>query len=567
MPGRPLVPLVIAVLAIAMPVRADDALVKRCWALAANAPEKVASYVTGALAKPRSPAVASQLRLCRGYALEQAGNVNEAMAEYETAVPLAERSGDNATLVNALSLRGELHHYRGEFIEAIEDLQRAYALAVRSSTANQRYVLNAIANLYADRRVAAYDRAIEYYRQVLASHQEEGNAAGVATAVFNIAATLDTKGDTAAAVVEFRRALELERKRKDAGAIAAVQRGLGIALGKLDRNEEALATLDEALATYVRERDEEAIATVRLARGTVLRKLGRAAEAARELERARVQFESTKSNRFLEKTLDEMALTYSAVGDWNRAYEARGDQLKLSETLSERQREEHVSRLRVQFETEKKEQENRALTRENALRTRALEDAARIRKLQGSVIVLSTLVVAFLIVLARRMRRLALTDELTRLPNRRRVMAVADERVRSARAHGAALSLLALDIDHFKKINDAYGHDAGDVVLRRVAEACRGALRRGDEIGRTGGEEFLIVLPGTDGAGAVDVAERVRAAVERIDVSDLHPALKITVSIGVAEWQRTDDFSATAKRADDLLYLAKQSGRNRVVFA
>jgi diguanylate cyclase (GGDEF)-like protein len=566
-PGHPL-RLALAALAFAMPLRADEALLKRCWSLALSEPKEVGALVSGALAKTRDASVVSQLRLCRGYALEQAGHVNEAMAEYESVMPLVERSGDKQTLVDALSLRGELRHYRGDFIPAIEDLQRAYALASQlGAEKQQRYVLNAIANLYADRRVAAYDRAIEYYRQLLEAHERAGNDAGVATAVFNIAATLDTKGDTAASLVEYRRALELERKRKDPIAIADVQRGLGIVLGKLDRNAEALATLDEALAAYVKVRDEESIAQVRLARGTVLRKLGRPAEAARELEAARARFELTKSNRFLEKTHDELALTYSVLGDWRAAYAARADQFKVRETLSERQREEHLSRLRVQFESEKKEQENRALLRENALRARALEDAGRIRKLQAIVIVLSAVVVAFLIGVARRMRRLALTDDLTKLPNRRRVMSVADERVRSARSHGSALSLLAIDIDHFKQINDTYGHDAGDVVLRRVAEACRRALRSGDEIGRTGGEEFLVVLPGTDGHTAAEVAERVRAAVERIEVSEVQPGLKITVSIGVTEWQPADDFGSVAKRADDLLYMAKQSGRNRVAAA
>jgi diguanylate cyclase (GGDEF)-like protein len=156
------------------------------------------------------------------------------------------------------------------------------------------------------------------------------------------------------------------------------------------------------------------------------------------------------------------------------------------------------------------------------------------------------------------MRDLALTDELTKLPNRRHLLAFADEQLRSARAGGKPFSMLALDIDHFKRINDTRGHDAGDVVLRTVAQTCQAALRQHDRIGRTGGEEFLVVLPETDARNAADIAERLRVGVE---------ATGVTISIGVTEWTAADDFTALARRADDCLYRAKEQGRNRVELA
>jgi diguanylate cyclase (GGDEF)-like protein len=123
-------------------------------------------------------------------------------------------------------------------------------------------------------------------------------------------------------------------------------------------------------------------------------------------------------------------------------------------------------------------------------------------------------------------------------------------------------------VDHFKRINDTFGHDVGDAVLRRVAQAARGALRHDDHIGRTGGEEFVVVLPHADAGQAVDVAERLRVAVERLDWSDVDAALRVTVSVGAAERVPADgDFAALARRADDSLYRAKEAGRNRVALA
>jgi diguanylate cyclase (GGDEF)-like protein len=128
--------------------------------------------------------------------------------------------------------------------------------------------------------------------------------------------------------------------------------------------------------------------------------------------------------------------------------------------------------------------------------------------------------------------------------------------------------VLVLDIDHFKRINDTFGHEVGDRVLHRVASTCRAALRQRDVIGRTGGEEFIVVMPDADAKVAVEVAERLRGAVERADWSDLDPELRVTVSVGATEWRPGDaDFAAVARRADESLYHAKERGRNRTELA
>jgi diguanylate cyclase (GGDEF)-like protein len=565
MPSRPFRPVVFAaVLLVPLLARADD-----CWSVAVNDAKAGIARANQELAKATKLVDKSEFTLCRGYAHDQLGEVNEAMADFEAGLVLARQSGDRSVIANALSLRGELRQYRGEFDRAIEDLHQAYELYTALGKAErQRYVLNSMANLYSDRRVAAYDKAIEYYRQLLALNEKDRGPREIATSHYNIAATLDSKGDYAAALAEYRIALGYERQVKDdPESIVYTLRGMALVLSKLGRQAEALARVDEALAGAIKSGDEELLAQVRLTRAGILRQVGRLQEAARELESVRTRFEKTESYRFLEKTHDERAQTYAALGDWRRAWEARGDLMAVREKLTDRLREEHVSRLRIQFDTEKKEQENRALVRENALRTRALADASRIRTLQAVVIVLGAALVAFLVVMARRMRRLALTDELTRLPNRRHLLSLADEQVRHAKSGGRGFSVLALDIDHFKRINDTYGHDAGDVVLRRVADTCRRALRRHDRIGRTGGEEFVVVLPDTNAQLAADVAERLRAAVAAADFSDIATDLAITISIGVTQWMSSDDFHAVAKRADDSLYRAKEGGRNRVVLA
>jgi diguanylate cyclase (GGDEF)-like protein len=169
---------------------------------------------------------------------------------------------------------------------------------------------------------------------------------------------------------------------------------------------------------------------------------------------------------------------------------------------------------------------------------------------------------------------MAITDPLTELPNHRefqRVLAAECERqsrYSSLRAPGHNLSVLLVDIDHFKAVNDGHGHPAGDHVLRNVAVALRHAMRAFDLVARYGGEEFGVVLPETDERGALHVAERARDAVSRVVHTIDDASLRVTVSIGVAT--APDDGMSPAQlvsAADAALYRSKAAGRNRVTHA
>lgn len=167
--------------------------------------------------------------------------------------------------------------------------------------------------------------------------------------------------------------------------------------------------------------------------------------------------------------------------------------------------------------------------------------------------------------LAIAMHEMANTDVLTRLPNRRRMLDVLYQEVgRTRRGHGV-FSLIMMDLDHFKSLNDRHGHDCGDAVLRALPAIAHGQLRTQDVFARWGGEEFLVLLPGTALDGATQVGERLRAAVAANPVQFEGRELKVTASFGVAEFRPDDDLDACIGHADSNLYLAKSGGRNRVV--
>jgi diguanylate cyclase (GGDEF)-like protein len=554
-----------------------DALQQQCWkspdpAVALAAAQEALALTTAAHDARNHARSLS----CRGNALEAAGRLDEASNDYGMARAEAERLGDRKLLADILMQSGYLRYYRGDMNAALVDLQKAYALyTALKLDDDRRTALATIAHVYADPSVAQYDRAIEYYRQVLPEYERAGNKTDLADTLYNLASTYESKGAFASALTEYRRALTAETQLKRLDEVAYVKRSIGVTLTKLNRADEALHWFDEALQTFIRSKDEERIAYVRQSRGIAYRKLGRIGDAISDLEASRARFEATKNTRFLEKTQDELAQAYASAGRWKDAYEARTAHAAMQRELAEKLREEHTSRLRVQFDAEKKEQENRALIRENALRARALDAAARVRRLQTIVLILGAAIIVVLTLLilrvirdSRRMRVMALTDELTRLPNRRHLLALGEDELRRTRDGGTPFSLVAFDIDYFKRINDTWGHAAGDVVLQRVAHACRTAVRPSDRIGRTGGEEFTVVLPATRVTDAVTVAERLRTAVEAIDCTDVDPSLHVTISLGVAEWTPADTTLARlAARADEVLYRAKEQGRNRVELA
>ena len=173
--------------------------------------------------------------------------------------------------------------------------------------------------------------------------------------------------------------------------------------------------------------------------------------------------------------------------------------------------------------------------------------------------------------LERRILRLASTDHLTGVLNRRAFIERMEAEIHRSGRQGTPFSLLLVDIDHFKEINDRFGHQAGDLVLKKFVEALSESVRPYDFVGRYGGEEFVVALAGTDGAQAGRVAERMRKGVEEMKIgqADGPQTIQITASFGVASSLpgAEETVDSLTRRADEAMYRAKDGGRNRVCTA
>jgi diguanylate cyclase (GGDEF)-like protein len=166
------------------------------------------------------------------------------------------------------------------------------------------------------------------------------------------------------------------------------------------------------------------------------------------------------------------------------------------------------------------------------------------------------------------LQRLASTDPLTGLLNRRRFEELALAEIDRALRYARPLSLLLIDLDHFKRVNDTYGHAVGDVTLKEAARRLLVAVRSTDRVARYGGEELAVLLPETPAAEAQELAERLRRTIGGLPINHEGLDVRVTASLGVASFQAADgDIAHLINRADAALYVAKQQGRDRVVFA
>jgi len=167
--------------------------------------------------------------------------------------------------------------------------------------------------------------------------------------------------------------------------------------------------------------------------------------------------------------------------------------------------------------------------------------------------------------LHQELERQATIDPLTGISNRRTLGELAARAIASAHRHRRRLAVVLVDADHFKRINDVYGHEVGDEALQIIAATLQCVVRGEDLFGRLGGEEFVIVMPDADETAARAGAERLRHAIEQVELMARHRRVPLRISIGVAVLDEGDDFASLLRRADQAMYAAKRGGRNRVM--
>jgi diguanylate cyclase (GGDEF)-like protein len=414
-----------------------------------------------------------------------------------------------------------------------------------------------------------YSQARHMYSQAIKAQHAAGLVREEAVTLHNLGRANENLKDWEAARKAFQESLQLNRQIKYGRGESYALRGLAAVENGLSNPRAALDLLQRAETLQRETPDARLQAQIKLARGIALHQLQQLPASIAALEDALQVFRQAASLSELHATYVELAAVNADLGNWRAGYGFLDKAAETAEQQFRSQVDQRFATLKVEFDTAAKDTENALLLRENEANAKLLAQQERARKLQAAVIGLIVILALVLLLLAlhhrrtsMRMSSLAMTDELTGVPNRRAVLSTLDP---LARADRGPCAVLIIDIDHFKSINDQHGHAEGDEALKLVAAALSDTVDSLGFVGRMGGEEFIAILPATDGERALTMAERLRMQVMAIDSLPWLVERRITVSVGVSVAEgSTESSEAMLQRADAALYEAKRSGRNCV---
>ena len=513
--------------------------------------------------------VESRFQLCEASLLDMLGQTPQALGLYDRGIALARRSERPALVADGLVLRGNVYSYLGRHADALSDFMAAQHLYDSSHQAERSEGnLQNIAVAY--RRMGETEKAREYLERSRVIAERHEDWASLAVVAVQTGFLYEDVGKPERALQYYQQALGIARQRLTPADVAAMQLAMASAQAALGRWTQVVDSLAGARTGFAAVGDVSNDGMVALLEARARAGLGETARAQQLFAEAEKAFQRDGNERYLEQLYPRRAELEERLGQTAAALADYKRYLALSEKRLAARAEQRNLMLREQTDASRRDLENQRLRAEKSLRDQEMQALLKARRWQRvamslavSLVLVLGLLVGRQILRTRRLRVLALTDELTGVANRRRIEVLGAEAVRQAHVDERPLSVISFDIDGFKAINDRHGHLVGDQVIARVAGACQQALRQSDEIGRVGGEEFVVLLPDSGIDAAAQVAERVRAGVEALAFDDVAPGLKVTISLGVtAMTPRDADLADVLKRADGALYQAKAAGRN-----
>jgi diguanylate cyclase (GGDEF)-like protein len=511
---------------------------------------------------------------CRGGYQESLTTPRDALTDYNHGIDLARARNDEPMLATGLQMRGGIYSLLGIYGKALADLLEAQRLYLRSELpiAADMTLLD-IGIAY--RRLGYPDKAREYLQQSIAHEESVGDHESLFASTLQMGFANEEAGSFDAALKIEQRALNLATATGDRGSVGSAHLAIASVLTNLHRYPDALDSLQKAETNFSAAGDTADHGMVMFQRGRALAGLGQSRNALEAFGQAETAFSAGGNQRYLEMLHQAKAATLEASGQIAAALDEYKRYLAAHDQVASQRADQQAQMLREQFDTDRSKMENERLRAEQDLKNKQVEVLQRVRRWQQVAMGLLAILLGLLALLVirqlarlRRWKRIASIDVLTGVANRRGIEYFAENAIRHARLRQRhePLATLVIDVDEFKRINDRFGHATGDRVLQRIAHACAETLRENDLLGRTGGEEFLVILPGSDIARATEVAERLRNRVAGLNLDDLAPGLLTTISIGVAEMSAKDaGLAELERRADEALYRAKADGRNRVV--
>jgi two-component system cell cycle response regulator len=434
-------------------------------------------------------------------------------------------------------------------------------------------------------RIGELDRALSYFERALSLRREIGGDRPISDTLSNIGDVHHARKDYTRALDLHTESMHLRRKLGDRVGVASSLRNIGIAHTEMGNTSEARHHLNEALSMATAGGDRAVAAQAHLGLALLNREHGSSTTAIAHAQHALAIAGQERALELTRQAWEQLAASQEKAGDFAAALASFRQFQQVSDRIFSEDRARRVELLERRYQAERQGPEIAELKAEQAAAAlRLTGEQSQRTAIMAGVAVFALLGLGLYrrrVESARIAERLSVTDSLTGLKNRRYVLQTIEaDAFAAARKHRMAMAsgslpsdadlvFVLIDIDHFKAVNDQFGHDAGDKVLIQIADVLRSSCRATDTIARWGGEEFLVIFRFTNRETAAMSVERIRMAVEqRVFNIDGHRTLRRTCSIGFAPYplipERPEQvtWGEVIALADEALYSAKQSGRN-----
>lgn len=512
------------------------------------------------------------LYLCLSNYEARSGEISQSMQTIEKALDVGIELDDNELMADAYVSRCGMRSLIGENDFALQDCVKAEQLY------REEDLLEGADGLIFDigiiyRRLGFFERAEKYLNRAQEIVEQDDLKFGKIQVYLQQGFMEEQRNNLDLAIEKYQAALKVAQEAEIETQMVPIR--IALAGGYNLQGEHGKAIKELELAEEAREQlgniNYDGMAAMQY--GIALSNIEQPQQAEKFFMEAENQMLRDNNKRYLALLYEAWAESYQRAGNDQQALDKYQKFMELQKELERQRSDQQTQVLRFEYDSEKTELENQQLQKEQKLKDKQLESFERARRWQILAIILGGLLTVVLIWFSmrqvansRKFKQLAYTDSLTGLANRRQIERALKQAMENANESEKPLSILMYDIDHFKIINDRHGHSVGDVVLTNLSNFSKELLRDNDVLGRTGGEEFLAILPNANLDQAIQVAKRLQREVDLKQYTDIESDLNATISVGVTEFKFGENMDQLLHRVDEALYQAKENGRNRVEY-
>ncbi len=501
----------------------------------------------------------------RAHAMNIVGNVHERLGNHSIALEFHRKSlqirqelGDAEGAATSLNNLGNVYNSFGEYATALNNYLESLRMyeSVESAIGISR-ALNNIGYIYI--RLEDWDKALDHLQRALQLKQQIGDRQNEGLVLIHLGNVHECRGDYANALEFYSRGLKITQDVGDRQNEAAALNDIGNVYQELRDFHKAVSYYGQSLtiAQEVGIKYYEVKALINL--GATLIKLNQIDEAVTHLRKSLAISEEINSNDLVYKAHQTLSNAFELKRDFAQALQHHKAFHNSREQVFSEDSANKIKTVVIQSEIERSQREAEIYRLKNVELARAYEELHKAGEQKSEL-------VEKLRQQADTLDRQTKEDSLTGLFNRRYLDGELALEFSRARRFDRQLSVVMADVDYFKKINDRFSHQVGDEVIKRVGRILHDSCRMIDVAARYGGEEFVLLLVETPAMRAAVLCEKIRIAVESYDWTELHPALKVSISMGVSDILAVANPEGMLAAADAKLYEAKRGGRNRVVW-